>query len=92
MLYAQGLLPFLLPLSVQMFEPNAKERRRMLPFTVIGAGTALYMLWVLIAFPVEIHLRGNSIEYVNAGTNNDVVAGLYLISTCGSLFFFEDPG
>src|ERR1700690_931122 len=32
MLYAQGLLPFLLPLSVLLFEPNEKSRRRMLPF------------------------------------------------------------
>ena len=31
MLYAQGLLPFLLPLSVLLFEPNAKSRSRMLP-------------------------------------------------------------
>ncbi len=28
MLYAQGLLPFLLPLSVLLFEPNAKSRRQ----------------------------------------------------------------
>ena len=34
MLYAQGLLPFLLPLSVLLFEPNKKSRRRMLPFLV----------------------------------------------------------
>ncbi len=38
MLYAQGLLPFLLPLSIVLFEPNLKSRRRMLPFLVIGRG------------------------------------------------------
>ena len=32
MLYAQGLLPYLLPLSVLLFEPDGKSRRRMLPF------------------------------------------------------------
>jgi hypothetical protein len=37
MLYAQGLLPFLLPLSVLLFEPNTKSRRRMLPFLVVGS-------------------------------------------------------
>lgn len=42
MLYAQGLLPWLLPLSVWLFEPTAKSRRRMLPFVVIGGATALY--------------------------------------------------
>jgi hypothetical protein len=39
MLYAQGLLPFLVPLSVMLFEPNTESRRRMLPFVVIGGAT-----------------------------------------------------
>src|SRR5271156_3414209 len=34
MLYAQGLLPFLLPLSVFLFEPTRKARRSMLPFVI----------------------------------------------------------
>jgi len=36
MLYAQGLLPFLLPLSVFLFEPDSKCRKRMLPFLAVG--------------------------------------------------------
>jgi hypothetical protein len=71
MLYAQGLLPFLLPLSVLLFEPTAKSRRQMVPFLVLGGGTTLYILWALTAFP----------------TNNLTVAVLYVIATCGSLFF-----
>lgn len=86
-LYAQGLLPFLLPLSVLLFEPDAKSRRRMAPFLIIGTGTALYMLWALIAYPLHIFVRGNSIVYINDGTNNTVLAVLYVIATCGSLFF-----
>src|ERR1700720_667263 len=38
-LCAQGLLPFLLPLSILLFEPDMKSRRRMLPFLAIGTGT-----------------------------------------------------
>jgi hypothetical protein len=41
MLYAQGLLPFLLPLGVLLFEPDGRSRRRMLPFVVLGGTTAL---------------------------------------------------
>src|ERR1700739_2387222 len=41
MLYAQGFLPFLAPLSVMLFEPTRESRRGMLPFVVIGGGTAL---------------------------------------------------
>src|SRR3984957_20590490 len=50
MLYAQGLLPFLMPLSVLLFEPDRKNRRRMFPFLVIGALTTLYILWALTAY------------------------------------------
>jgi hypothetical protein len=87
MLYAQGLLPFLLPLSVLLFEPNAKNRRRMLPFLVLGAGTTLYILWALTAYPLQLYIRGNSIVYINQATNNMAVAVLYVVATCGSLFF-----
>jgi hypothetical protein len=81
------LLPFLLPLSVLLFEHDAKSRRRMAPFLLIGTGTTLYMLWALIAYPLQIFVRGNSIVYINAGTNNTILAVLYVIATCGSLFF-----
>ena len=87
MLYAQGLLPFLLPLSVLLFEPDVKSRRRMLPFLVLGAATTLYILWALTAFPTQVFIRGNSIVYINQATNNIAVAVLYVIATCGSLFF-----
>jgi hypothetical protein len=87
MLYAQGLLPFLLPLSVLLFEPDAQRRRRMLPFLVIGSLTALYVLWALVAYPTQTFIRANSIVYINPATNNIVVAILYVIATCGSLFF-----
>lgn len=87
MLYAQGLLPFLLPLSVLLFEPDARSRRRMLPFLVVGCLTALYILWALIAYPTQTFIRANSIVYINPATNNSAVAVLYVIATCGSLLF-----
>jgi hypothetical protein len=86
-LYAQGLLPFLLPLAVLLFEPDMPSRRRMLPFLMLGTGTTLYMLWALITYPLQIFVRGDSIVYINAGTNNTTLAILYVIATCGSLFF-----
>jgi hypothetical protein len=87
MLYAQGLLPLLMPLSIYMFEPPGTRRKAMLPFVVIGGGLTLYILWALAAFPTQIFVQQNSIVYINAATNNDWVATLYLIATCASLFF-----
>jgi hypothetical protein len=86
-LYAQGLLPFLMPLSIVLFEPDAKSRRRMAPFLAVGTVTAVYMLWALMAYPLRIYVEGNSIVYVNDGTNYTTLAVLYVIATCGSLFF-----
>jgi hypothetical protein len=86
-LYAQGLLPFLMPLSVLLFEPNSKSRRRMQPFVVVGSLTTLYILWALIAYPLQVFVKGNSIVYINPATNNTTVAIFYAIATCGSLLF-----
>jgi hypothetical protein len=87
MLYAQGLLPFLLPLSVWLFEPTAKSRKRMMPFVAIGLGTTLYILWALTAYPFEVYVESNSLVYVNQATNHTLVGLFYVIATCGSLFF-----
>ena len=87
MLYAQGLLPFLLPLSVWLFESEKKNRQGMLPFVIVGGATTLYILWALTAYPLQLYVRGNSIVYINQATNNTAVAVLYVIATCGSLFF-----
>ena len=79
--YAQGLLPFLLPLSVMLFERTRARRRAMMPFVVLGGLLTLYMLWGLAAYPLQVSVMGDSIVYVNAGTNETWIA------TCGSLFF-----
>ena len=89
MLYAQGLLPLLAPLSVLLFEPNARSRRRMLPFVVLGGAVTLYVLWALTAFPLQLYVERNSIVYMNQATNNTLVALLYVIVACGSLFFSQ---
>jgi hypothetical protein len=86
-LYAQGLLPFLLPLSVFLIEPTRRQRRRMLGFVILGGLLALYLAWGLIAYPLEISTQANSILYVNVITTTTLVAMVYVIATCGSLFF-----
>ncbi|HWG18759.1 MAG TPA: DUF6629 family protein [Acidobacteriaceae bacterium] len=86
-LYAQGLLPFLLPLSVYQIEPTRRQRTRMLAFVLLGGLLALYLMWGLIAYPTEISMRAHSILYVNRITTTTLVAVLYVIATCGALFF-----
>lgn len=86
-MYAQGLLPFLLPLSVFLIEPTARRRQRMLVFLLLGGLIGLYLMWGLIAYPLQVSERHHSIVYFNTVTNTDTVAVLYVIATCGALFF-----
>ena len=86
-LYAQGILPFLLPLSLVLIEPTVKRQRRMFGFLILGGLLALYILWGLIAYPLQTSMGENGIVYLNAITTTTVVAVLYVIATCGALFF-----
>lgn len=86
-LYAQGLLPFLLPLSVFLIEPTEDRRRRMAVFLALGTLLAVYILWGLIAYPLEVSARQHSIIYLNAISTTTLVAMLYVTATCGALFF-----
>lgn len=90
-LYAQGLLPFLLPLSVFLIEPTHNRRRRMLGFTILGALLALYILWGLIAYPLQVSAHGHGIVYFNQISTTTLVAMLYVTATCGALFFSGFP-
>jgi hypothetical protein len=91
-LYAQGLLPFLMPLSVLLLEPTVRQRRRMIGFLALGTVLAVYILWGLIAYPVDISVKQNSIVYWNVVSTTTLVAALYVGATCGALFFsgFKD--
>ena len=90
-LYAQGLLPFLMPMGVMLFEQTRARRRTMLPFVILGGLLTLYMLWGLTAYPLQVSVERNSIVYVNYATNRTWVAVLYITATCGSLFFSKVP-
>jgi hypothetical protein len=86
-LYAQGLLPFLMPLSVLLIEPTGPRKRRMLDFSLLGAALTIYILWGLIAYPIEVYAQAHGIVYFNQVSTTDIVAVLYVGATCGALFF-----
>ena len=85
--YAGGSLVLVAADGITILSPDMKSRRQMLPFVVLGCGTTLYILWALTAFPLQLYVKANSIVYINQATNNTAVAILYVIATCGSLFF-----
>jgi hypothetical protein len=56
-------------------------------FVILGGALSLYILWGLIAYPLQVSVQDNSIVYINAISTTTLIAVLYVIATCGSLFF-----
>lgn len=87
MFYAQGVLPILVPLAVLLIEPNWRRRDWVLPFVFLGVILGLYILWCLLQYPTDVSARAHSVVYYNPGTHHELIAVLYVIATCGALFF-----
>lgn len=66
---------------------SATANFRMMGFLILGSGLALYILWGLMMDPLQVYAVGHSIVYNNALTTTTIVAVLYVIATCGALFF-----
>jgi len=86
-LYAQGLLPVLMPLSIFLIEPTRRKQRQMFGFLMLGTLLALYILWGLVAYPLQVSALAHGIIYENVMTVTTPVAVLYVIATCGAMFF-----
>jgi len=87
LLFAQALLPLLMPFSIWLIETSRHRQRRILPFLFLGAGLAVYILWALLHYDTQIFERGHSVVYHNPATTSVLVAILYVTATCGALFF-----
>lgn len=87
MLYAQGLLPLLIPLAVWLIEPDRHRRHWVLPFLALGVVLTGWQLWALLDYPTTISVEAHSVVYQNPATAHWWIATLYVIATCGSLFF-----
>jgi len=85
MLYAQGILPFLMPLAVLLMEPPGRRRRAIAALTVLGALVCGWMIYGLVAFDSTCFVEQHSIAYRNPLTGNFWVSVLYVVATCGAL-------
>jgi hypothetical protein len=85
MLYAQGILPLLMPLAVLLMEPPGRRRWLIAGLTLIGAGLAAFVFRGLIVYPSTACIEQHSIHYANPGTAFTSVAAVYVLATCGAL-------
>lgn len=85
MLYAQGILPLLMPLAVLLMEPPGQRRAAIMALTVLGALVCVWMIYGLIFFESACFVEQYSVAYRNPLTGNFEVSLLYILATCGAL-------
>ena len=91
LLYAQGLLPFLMPLSVLLLEDIAWRRGILLGLTALAAAFSLYMTWGVLSEPVSCSIQNRSIAYSNPVTEKAWTGYVYILVTCGALVMSGFP-
>ena len=84
-LYAQGILPFLMPLAVLLMEPPGWRRLAVGGLTAVGAAECAYIIYALMAYHSSATIEHHSVHYDNPLTATAWIAGIYVLVTCGSL-------
>jgi hypothetical protein len=84
-LYAQGLLPFLMPAAVALMEPPGWRRTVIAGLTGIGALVCAWDLYGLFLFPSRTFVDHYAIAYRNPLTGNFWISLLFILATCGAL-------
>lgn len=80
-LFSHVLWPIYVPFSVALMESVAWRKKVMTGFQVTGAAVGLYLLYVIVRFPVtsEVHLH---MVYVLSRVHEHPVLEFYLAATC----------
>lgn len=84
-LYAQGILPLLMPLATLLIEPPGRRRHIIAGLTALGAAECAYIVYALIAYPSTASAEHHSIHYDNPLTATAWIAAIYVVVTCGAL-------
>ena len=83
--FAQGLLPFLVPLAIWLIERDSYKRKLLVILTIMGLGLAIYTMYGLSTIATTVRVVNNTLYYSNPWTQNYYDAGIYILTTCGSL-------
>lgn len=83
--FSHVLWPIYVPAAVLLIEPPGRGRNALLAFVAAGLVVGLYLLYILVAFPVVARPTGQHIEYVSPHFFAAVAMTLYLLSTTFSL-------
>jgi hypothetical protein len=79
------LLPLLVPIAILTIEPDARRRRVVMPFVVVGAAVSVILLLELYSGPVTAEIDGLYVAYDVSLSHGGQITALYVIATCGPL-------
>lgn len=82
LLFAWLLLPIWVPISVWLFEPDARRRRWMLALSVIGAGIGIFLFAQAITAPAQVSRVEQHLHYAIPVGPGWLLAIPYLAATC----------
>jgi hypothetical protein len=83
--YAQGLLPFLVPLAVWLIEKEGFRKKILAFLTFLGLLLAIYTMYGLSFIPSSVTVVNDTLYYKNPWTANYYDAVIYILTTCGAL-------
>ncbi len=79
--FSHVLWPVYLPVAVLMIEPPGRRRGTLAALVVAGSVVGVYLLYMLVAFPVVSRPTGQHVEYYSPHFFATAVMMLYLVST-----------
>lgn len=85
LLYAQGILPIAMPLSVLLMEDVPWRRVALAAITALAFVFGAYMIWGVMSFPTSCYAENRSVVYSNPVTETMWTGILYILVTCGAL-------
>ncbi len=86
-LFSHVLWPAYVPAVTLLLEPVAWRRKVLAALLVLGAVTALYLLYTLVRFPISAEAAGGHIRYLAPHLYVLWVMAAYLAATIASLCF-----
>ena len=84
-LFAFVVLPVLAPLAVLLVEPDARRRRIMGRFAVVGGLVSVVYLATMLREPMTATIRGHTLGYGTGAPAGDLLAVVYVTATVGAL-------
>jgi len=85
--FSHVLWPIYVPVAVLLIEPMAWRRTVLLGFVAAGLVAGVYLLYVLLAFPIISRPTGQHVEYVSPHFFAALVMTLYLLAATVSPMF-----